>query len=276
MAHAFKILHLAVLKQVIGANMANYDLLEVRDPDKLKSLKDEWESKKEYIEKDLWVIRNFLSEEELIWLNKEAKDPEGWYPTMRSPYGNNIKNKFLGYVPVYGEDGVLIPPHPKNNPRFVQVPFIKDIEDRLESVLPKYFAGAGAFQSMFEVSDEQILAELGHDVDWAMNWHYERDDSDNDEDQRIVSKSGENKILSEVKISASFNVYINEDFDGGILEFKHKDYTIKPEAGMLINIPLYKEFEHRVTKVTNGNRHTLYGRCWDNIEQSHLSSREDC
>lgn len=276
MAHVLKILHLVILKQAISANMANYDLLEVRDPDKLKSLKDEWESKKEYIEKDLWVIRNFLSEEELTWLNKEAKDPEGWYPTMRSPYGNNIRNKFLGYVPVYGEDGILIPPHPKNNPKFISVPFIKDIEDRIEAVIPKYFAGAGAFQSIFEVSDEQILAELGHDVDWAMNWHYERDDSDNDEHQRLVSKSGENKILSEIKISASFNVYINEDFDGGILEFKNKDYFIKPEAGMLINIPLYKEFEHRVTKVTNGDRHTLYGRCWDNIEQSYLSSREDC
>lgn len=66
-------------------------------------------TEKEYIEKDLWVIRNFLSEEELEWFNKQANDPEGWYPTMRSPYGGNIRNKFLGYVPEYGEDGILIP-----------------------------------------------------------------------------------------------------------------------------------------------------------------------
>lgn len=262
--------------------MANYDLLEMRDPEKLQRLKDEWEPKKEYIEKDLWVIRNFLTKEELEWLNKEASDPEGWYPTMRSPYGGNIRNKFFGYVPVYGEDGILIPPHPKNNPQFVYAPHIKDIEDRLESVLPKYFAGAGALQSFFEVSEEEFLqgstTQKVKDVDWAMDWHYELDHDDSQEKQHtIVDGSSDKKaVMAETVISASFNVYINDDFDGGILEFKNKDYSIKPEIGMLINIPLYREFEHRVTKVTNGNRHTVYGRCWENIDKSFLSSREDC
>lgn len=258
--------------------MPNYDLLEVRDPQKLQNLKDIWEPRKEFIEKDLWVIRNFLSAEELEWLNKEANDPEGWYPTMRSPYGNNIRNKFLGYVPEYGEDGILIPPHPKNNPVFKQIPYMKDIEDRLEAVLPKYFAGAGAFQSLFEIPDEQIIAELGHDVDYAMGFHYERDESDDDEKQRTVVtiESTNTVIKSEAMITASYNVYINDNFDGGILEFKNKPYKIKPEPGMLINIPMSKEFEHRVTKITNGNRHTLYGRCWDNLETSFVSSREDC
>lgn len=264
--------------------MANYDLLELRNPQKLQALKEEWEPKKEYIEKDLWVIRNFLSQEELDWLNKEARDPEGWYPTMRSPYGGNIRNKFLGYVPVYGDDGILIPPHPKNNPQFVPVPYIKDIEDRLEAVLPKTFAGAGAFQSFFEVSEDEPLSNnydgnlKVKDIDWAMSWHYERDHHDDDDVQHTIVAGNDTKeaVLSETVISASFNVYINDDFDGGILEFKNKDYVIKPEPGMLVNVPLYKEFEHRVTKVTNGNRHTLYGRCWEDIERSFLSSREDC
>jgi hypothetical protein len=147
--------------------MPNYSLLEVRNPEKLQALTDYWEPKKEYIEKDLWVIRNFLTEEELVWLNEQATDPTGWYPTMRSYYGGNVRNKFIGYVPQYGDDGILIPPHPKNNPEFIEVPHINDIQDKMEAVLPKYFSGAGAFQSFFEVSDEQIIAELGHDVDYA-------------------------------------------------------------------------------------------------------------
>lgn len=262
--------------------MANYDLLELRDPKKIQHLKYEWEPKKEYIEKDLWVIKNFLSQEELDWLNKEASEPEGWYPTMRSPYGGNIRNKFLGYVPVYGEDGILIPPHPKNNPQFVPVPYLKDIEDRLEAVLPRFFAGAGALQSFFEVPEEEFLQGSTDtkvkDIDWAMNWHYELDHEDSQEKQHTIVDGSSNKeaVMAQTVISASFNVYINDDFDGGILEFKNKDYSIKPEPGMLINIPLYREFEHRVTKVTNGNRHTLYGRCWQDIEKSFLSSREDC
>lgn len=255
-----------------------YNLLELNNPEKLEQLKSIWEPKKEYIEKDLWVIRDFLTKEEIEWLHKEADDPEGWYPTMRSPYGGNTKNKFIGYVPQYGEDGILLPPHPSLNPVFKQeaMRIINPICDRLESVLPKYFAGAGAYQSMFEVSDEQIIKELGHDVDYAMAWHYERDDEDEEDYQRTIVNTGDKHIISTNKISASFNVYINDNFDGGILEFKHKDYFIKPEPGMLVNVPLYKEFEHRVTKVRNGNRHTLYGRCWDTLDGLFISSRDDC
>jgi hypothetical protein len=257
--------------------MPNYNLLEFSDPDRLQEFKDIWEPRKEYIEKDLWVIRNFLSKEELEWLNKEAKDPEGWYTTMRSPYGGNVKNKFIGYIPQYDDNGNMLPPHPKNNPQFASDNDIKSIEYRLEAVLPKTFTGGGAFQSFFEVPDEQIIAELGHDVDYAMGWHYERDESDTDIDQRTVARVlNKPDVVSESKITASFSVYVNDDFDGGELEFKNKDYIIKPEPGMLVNVPLYKEFEHKVNKVTNGNRHSLYGRCWDNIYTSHLSSEEDC
>lgn len=257
--------------------MPNYSLLEVRNPEKLQALIDYWEPKKEYIEKDLWVIRNFLTEEELLWLNKQAEEPSGWYPTMRSYYGQNVRNKFLGYVPEYGDDGVMIPPHPKNKPKFIEVPHISDIQDRMEAVLPKYFSGAGAFQSFFEIPDEQILAELGHDVDYAMPFHYERDNTDSEEIQkRIAVMENKPEVTAEALITGAFNLYINDNFEGGELKFKNKDYVIKPEPGMLVNVPLYKEFEHMVAKVTGGNRHALYGRSWSNLEESHLSSREDC
>jgi hypothetical protein len=236
-----------------------------------------WEARKEYIEKDLWVIKNFLSEEELEWLNKEANDPEGWYELMRATYGKNIKNKFLGYVPDYNEDGMMLVP--TENSRWTWREPVGYFEARLESVMPKYFGGAGALQSFFEVPDDQIIKELGRNVDYAMGWHYERDDSDDESQQKTIvenSKTQNKKILSEGKISASLSVYINDNFDGGILEFKNKDYVVKPEPGMLVNVPLYKEFEHRVTKVTNGNRHTLYGRCWDTATGKYSSTNEDC
>lgn len=234
----------------------------------LPELVDIWEPKKEYIEKDLWVIRDFLTQEEIEWLIKQYKDPVGWYDTMRSTYGGNIKNKFLGMIPQYTEDGKLIPPHPEYNIKFEPVPFLKNkygIENRVAAVVPKYFSGVGAFQSIFEVPEDQIIKELGQSVDYAIDWHYERDDNE---------ELGTGDFRAK-RITASFIIYINTDFDGGILEFKYKDYTIKPEVGMLVNIPLYKEFTHRVTKVTNGNRHTLYGSSWaDN--RPHLSSIKDC
>jgi hypothetical protein len=236
-----------------------------------------WEPRKEYIEKDLWVIRNFLSEKELEWLNKEANDPVGWYDTMRSPYGGNVKNKFLGYVPEYDSNGTMLVP--KETSEWTYRDPVDFFEPRIESVVTKHFAGAGALQSFFEVPDEQIFKELGHDVDYAMGFHYERDDNDSDEQQKTIvenSKTQGKRVSSQGKISASFNIYINDNFNGGVLEFKNKNYTIKPEPGMLVNIPLYKEFEHRVTKVTNGNRHTIYGRCWDNPDGIYFSTDEDC
>ena len=39
----------------------------------LDTLSKIWEPRKEYIEKDLWVIRNFLSTQELEWLNTPIK-----------------------------------------------------------------------------------------------------------------------------------------------------------------------------------------------------------
>ena len=253
-----------------------YDYADYLESDIIK-LSKIWEPRKEYIEKDLWVIRNFLSEDELVWLNKEANDPDDWYTTMRSAYGGNIKNKFLGYIPEYDSQGLM--QVPSDNSKFRETGPISLIQNRIESVVPKYFGGAGALQSLFEVPDEQIISEIGHDVDYAINWHYERDDSDDEIAQKTIvehSKTQGKKILSEAKRSASFNVYINDNFDGGILEFKNKNYSIKPEVGMLINIPLYKEFLHRVTKVTNGNRHTIYGTSWDNLDGKYTSTNEDC
>ena len=244
----------------------------------LPQLKEIWESRKEYIEKDLWVIRNFLSDSELEWLNEQANDLSGWYDTMRSPYGANTKNKFLGYIPEYDpiSGAMLIP---TQNSKFGYREPVGYFEARLKAVMPDHFVGAGALQSFFEVPEEQILAELGYSPDFAMNWHYERDDSDDEDVQkRIVesSKTQGKQILSQGKITASLSIYINDNFDGGILEFKNKDYIISPEPGMLVNVPIYKEFEHRVTKVTNGNRHTVYGRCWDSVQGAYSSTNEDC
>jgi hypothetical protein len=52
-----------------------------------------YNEKKVFIEKDLWYIENFLTEEELNLLLDLANDESGWYKTMRSP---SIRNKFFG------------------------------------------------------------------------------------------------------------------------------------------------------------------------------------
>jgi predicted 2-oxoglutarate/Fe(II)-dependent dioxygenase YbiX len=75
-----------------------------------------------------------------------------------------------------------------------------------------------------------------------MKWHYENETDKN--------------------VAESFIVYLNDDFEGGLLEFKYKDYKVKPKRGMLINIPVTEEFTHRVTPVSKNDRITFYGNCF--------------
>lgn len=220
-----------------------------------------WNSKKEYIEKDLWVIRNFLLPEEVKYLQMRASEEEGWYTTMRSPYGN-IRNKWIDQVPEYDDNGNIIMPAP-NSKSNIEVPYFNGDDGifmRLHAVLPKTYKEHNTLQSFFGVSDEEISKINSYiDPSWpAMGWHHDGQDGEF------------------TKMTGAFTIYINDDFDGGILEFKNKPYKIKPEPGMLVNVPIYEEFTHRVTRVTNGNRHTLYGNCWEEPLKAPQSTMENC
>ena len=77
-------------------------------------------------------------------------------------------------------------------------------------------------------------------------------------------------------MTATWSLYVNADYDGGILEFKDWPHKITPKPGMLVSIPMTKEWTHRVTPVTNGVRHTLYGTCFQDIENRVMSTSESC
>lgn len=90
-------------------------------------------------------------------------------------------------------------------------------------------------------------------IDFAMPWH------------------------EDVAAVFSFSLYLNDDFEGGELEFQNFPIKIKPKAGMLVGIPSGKKYTHKVNKVLGPNsRHTLYGNSWDDISTSPLSTAEDC
>jgi len=69
-------------------------------------------------------------------------------------------------------------------------------------------------------------------------------------------------------------VYLNDDYEGGELEFKNFGVSLKPKARTLIAFPSYIEYTHQVHPVTSGERytivswikteHTIYPRPWQN------------
>lgn len=227
---------------------------------------------KKYIDENLWVIENFLTKEELDWFKPWMDDPKDWYTTMRSPY-KNILNKFIGNINEYDENGNLIFPH--KDTKSVDLPIFSapgGIWERLHKVLPKHYKQHSTLQSFKYMTDDEIMENISQDalgdtpvgtvskdsIDFAMNWH-----QDANPNQPIFN--------------LSFSLYLNDDFDGGELEFLYKPIKIKPKAGMLVGIPVSVEYTHRVTKVLGPNsRHTLYGNSWNDVKTIPYSTSLDC
>lgn len=218
--------------------------------------------------KKVWIIEDFLTQEELDWFKSQTDDLNGWYPTMRSPY-RNILNKFLNIVPKYDADGNI--EFPNESSQVVDLPVFSKpggVWDRLDSVLPAGYKRHATLQTFKYMTDKEIVAnannellkEYGVDnsnIDFAMYWH---------QDPGI-----EHNIL------ASFSLYLNDDFEGGELEFKNLTIKVKPKAGMLAVIPGGEEYSHRVNKVLGPNsRHTLYGNSFVNPETAPVSTADDC
>ncbi|CAB5218248.1 Oxoglutarate/iron-dependent dioxygenase [uncultured Caudovirales phage] len=224
---------------------------------------------KTIIDGDLWYIDNFLTEEELAWLKPYMDDPKDWYVTMRSPY-QNILNKFIGSIQRYDEDGNVLPPDANTfgDPNVDISIFSKPggIWDRIRSVMPEHYDQHSSLQSFKYIPSEEIPSLLneqflkeyqaGYPLDYAMNWHVDQHEEDNG-------------------MIASFSIYLNDDFEGGVLQFMEKPYVIEAKAGRFVNIPITNEFRHRVSILKSGNnRHTLYGNCWRT--QTDVIHSEDC
>lgn len=65
------------------------------------------------------------------------------------------------------------------------------------------------------------------------------------------------KLKRVVSRDISLLLYLNDDYEGGELEFTKLQLTIRPKKGMLIAFPSYEEFEHKVHPVTKGTRYTI-------------------
>lgn len=62
-------------------------------------------------------------------------------------------------------------------------------------------------------------------------------------------------------------LYLNEDFEGGLLKFPGHDITVPPRTGLLAAFAGGFKNMHEVTLITKGVRYTL-GSFWDDREES--------
>jgi 2OG-Fe(II) oxygenase superfamily len=81
--------------------------------------------------------------------------------------------------------------------------------------------------------------------------HWHSDNSDNDGNLGAFERSRYAAFL-----------YLNENFEGGEIEFKDKDLKIKPRTGLLMVFHGGHKNMHKVNTVTKGHRYTI-GSFWD-------------
>jgi hypothetical protein len=207
-----------------------------------------------YIDKELWVIENFLSQEEIDALMVYCLDENDWYTTMRSS-DKLIMNKYVGRDLDRDENGNVLSPLGHNFQHDVPL-FTKPggIFERLSSVLPSTYNPHSTIQSYKPV--DQYKAKK----DYTLEWHYD---------------SYEDGGVNET-ITGAFVVYINDDFEGGELDFKYKPYLIKPKSGMLVNIPVTEEYTHAVRHTYKNIRHVLYGTCFKDITPGSYKTSDKC
>lgn len=62
-------------------------------------------------------------------------------------------------------------------------------------------------------------------------------------------------------------LYLNDNFEGGLLQFPGQDISIKPKVGMLAAFDGGFNNMHEVTLITNGVRYTI-GSFWDDREEN--------
>jgi hypothetical protein len=223
------------------------------------------ESQKVYLDQDLWYIPNFLTENESAELKRHYDEPTGWYITSRSP---SIRNKFMdvkyrlhaeGTVcPSRGIDLSLSAVFPTEDDEIYYDPTFwgpDKLLDRLSMVLPNYLIKNITLQSFWPFQE-------GFDNYGAFDWHHEKGNPGQKDDE----------------MTGAWSLYLNDDFEGGELLFQNKpNIIIKPKPGMLVNIPMTKEFTHKVTPVTYGIRHTLYGVCFSNRNSERsISTGNNC
>ena len=231
----------------------------------ISTMKEILESQKVYLDKDLWYIPNFLTEEESAELKRHCDEPTGWYITSRSP---SIRNKFLGVKYRLHAEGTICPSRgidlslsaifPTDDDEEYRNPLFWNpnaLLDRLSMTLPDSLVRNTTLQSFWPFQE-------GVDKYGAFEWHHEKGNPGQKDDG----------------MTGAWSLYLNNDFEGGELIFKNKpEIVIKPQPGMLINIPLTKEFTHKVTPVTSGIRHTLYGICYDSsFDDRTVSTGDTC
>jgi len=106
--------------------------------------------------------------------------------------------------------------------------------------------------------DPKIICQIGYHTQKWEPGAYARIHSDN------TDKHGNSGAFTRSRYAAF--LYLNDNFDGGLLQFPNQDLSIQPKVGTLAAFDGGFNNMHEVTLITNGVRYTI-GSFWDDREE---------
>ena len=106
--------------------------------------------------------------------------------------------------------------------------------------------------------DPKIISQIGYHTQKWEPGAYARKHSDN------TDEHGNSGAFTRSRYAAF--LYLNDDFEGGLLQFPDQEISIKPKVGMLAAFDGGFNNMHEVTLITSGVRYTI-GSFWDDREE---------
>lgn len=107
--------------------------------------------------------------------------------------------------------------------------------------------------------DPKVIVEIGYHTQKWEPGAYARKHSDNTDEHGNTGPFERSRY-------AAF-IYLNDDFDGGMLKFPDQNIEIQPKIGSLAVFDGGHKNMHEVTLITKGVRYTI-GSFWDDREES--------
>ena len=106
--------------------------------------------------------------------------------------------------------------------------------------------------------DPGIISQIGYHTQKWEPGAYARKHSDN------TDEHGNSGAFTRSRYAAF--LYLNDDFEGGLLQFPDQNLTIQPKVGMLAAFDGGFNNMHEVSLITSGVRYTI-GSFWDDREE---------
>jgi len=193
---------------------------------------------KQRLSKDIVIYENFLTEEESAAVIKVLEKA--------------VENNTISWTPIsfYESYSSVLPQD--NDPALEEFglspTFFSDVKNKIIEAV-----------ASIEDIDPMSVAQIGYHTQKWEPGAFARAHSDNTDEKGNPSAFERSRY-------AAF-IYLNEDFNGGVLNFVKNDISIKPKTGLLAAFAGGFENMHEVTLITKGVRYTL-GSFWDDREES--------